>query len=473
MAATDLTGLDGGSVSVAPDRIDALTDRVQGRVIRRGEHGWDEAVEIWNGMVAQQPALAVRPRLAADVAAVVDFVRTEGVLSSIKGGGHNIAGTSMTDGGLLMDMSGMKDVVVDAEGGFVDVGPGCLLGDVDAVTQQHGLATVLGFVSQTGVAGLALGGGFGYLTRRWGWTVDNLVEVDIVTADGRMLTASRDQHPELFWALRGGGGNFGVVTRFRFTLHEVGPMITGGLIAWGAERATDVIEAYHEMTSGAPRELTAALTIRRAPPAPFLPAEWHGERIVGVVLCHSGDDPETDLAPLRAVGEPIGDAITEKPYAAQQAMLDGNEPKGPHRYWKTEFLPGLTEGFLDTFREAAVQVESPMSQSVIFHLEGALGEHDDDDGAVGNRDAAFVSGFAGAWQPDVDGSGEVEWARRSWEQIRRYSTGGNYVNFQVADDDAARLEAAYAGNLGRLQAVKAEYDPDNLFRTNRNISPAG
>ena len=323
------------------------------------------------------------------------------------------------------------------------------------------------------MAGLTLGGGWGYLARRFGFTVDNLAEVQIVTADGQLRTANRDQHPELFWALRGGGGNFGVVTRFTFNLHQVGPMITGGLIIWSAERASEVLAAYRDLTELAPRELTAAAIVRLAPPAPFVPQVWHGKPIAGIQVCHSGTNADADLAPVRALGDPIVDLVTPKPYTAMQSMLNAMEPKWLHRYWKAEYLPGLSSEFLDAFRSSALRVTSPLSQSVIFHLAGALNDHEDDDGAVGNRDAHYIGGFNATWPPGAPADPHVAWARDGWARIRPYSTGGNYVNFQLAEDDSTRTAAAYGSNYQRLQQVKADYDPDNLFRVNRNILPAG
>jgi FAD/FMN-containing dehydrogenase len=468
----DVAGLDGGPVNLAGEQLDALDARVQGRMLRPGDQGWDEAVSIWNGLAARIPARVLQPASAQDIAAAVGFAREHGLLLSVKGGGHNIAGTSVVEGGLTLDMSRLREVTVDPGAKLVQVGPGCLLGDVDQATQAHGLATVLGFVSETGVAGLTLGGGFGYLTRRFGWTVDNLAEVQVVTADGQLRTASRDQHPELFWALRGGGGNFGVVTRFSFRLHEVGPTITGGLIVWSAERADEVLAAYRDLTESAPRELTAAAIVRLAPPAPFLPQVWHGRPIAGIQVCHSGANAAADLAPVRALGNPIVDLVTPKPYVAMQSMLNAMEPRWLHRYWKAEFLPGLSRGFLDAFRSSALRVTSPLSQSIIFHVGGALNEHEDDDGAVGNRDARYIGGFAATWPPGAPPDPHVAWARDGWERIRPFSTGGNYVNFQLADDDSARTAAAYGSNYRRLQRVKADYDPDNLFRVNRNVPPA-
>lgn len=474
MSPIEIGGVEGESVSISRADLDGLASGLTGPVLFPGDAGWDDSILIWNGMVANVPAVVLRPKSASDVSAAVTFAADHGLLMSVKGGGHNIAGTSMAPGGLTLDMSLMNDVTVDVEGRQAHAGAGCLLGDVDRATQEHGLAAVLGFVSQTGIAGLTLGGGFGYLTRRFGWTVDNLDEVEIVTADGQVRVANRQEHADLFWGLRGGGGNLGVVTRFTFRLHSVGPMITGGLVAWSAERADDLLAGYRQFTESAPREVTAALTIRLAPPAPFIPPEWHGRPIVGMIVCHSGPNATSDLAPLWDLGEPIVNLVTEKAYVEQQAMLDATQPKGPHYYWKSEFIPGLSPGFLDAFRDGGLAVTSPMSQSVMFHLSGALNELPDDDGAVGNRCAGFVAAFAGSWPPPDPRSAEhVAWARNSWERIRPFSTGGNYVNFQVADDDTSRTAAAYGANFDRLQQVKAAYDPHNLFRVNRNITPAG
>lgn len=243
-------------------------------------------------------------------------------------------------------------------------------------------------------------------------------------------------------------------------------------MAWDAERVEEILNAYKEITSAAPRELTLATVVRMAPPAPFVPEEWHGKPIVAMVACYTGDDPDRALAPIRELPDPIASTLGEMPYTGLQSMLDANEPKGPHRYWKTEFLPELTDSFLEDFRQGALRLTSPMSQSVIFHLGGALNEREQDDGAVGNRDARYISGFAGTWPPDAPSDPHIEWVRSSWEAIRPYSTGGNYVNFQLADDDDERLMAAYGENYERLREVKAEYDPHNFFRVNRNIPPA-
>ena len=468
--AIDISGLDGGTVNLPLEALEDLASRFTGPMLRDGDEGWDEAILIWNAMAAKVPNLVLQPISAQDIAVAVGFARDHQLLISVKGGGHNIAGTSIAEKGLTLDMSLMRSVVVEPGAKLAHVGPGCLLQDVDRATQQYGLAAVLGFVSETGVAGLTLGGGFGYLTRRFGWAADNLEEVEIVTADGEIRTANRDSNSDLFWAIRGGGGNFGVILRFTFRLHEVGPTITGGLIAWGADRAGEVLETYRQVTESAPRELTVAAEVLTAPPARFIPEKWHGKQLVGMLVCHSGADAEAGLARLRALGDPVFDLITEKPYVEQQSMTDEMDPKGLHQYWKAEFLLGLSSEYLETFIESALKATSPLSYSVIFHIGGALNDRAGDDGAVGNRDAQFISGFSGVWEPAERPDEHIAWVRESWERIRPFSTGGNYVNFQLAEDGADRTAAAYGRNYGRLQRIKAQYDPHNLFRVNRNIS---
>ncbi|HSJ85345.1 MAG TPA: FAD-binding oxidoreductase [Acidimicrobiia bacterium] len=468
----ELRTLDGDELSLDPAALAAIPE---GSRLRPGDPGYEDATLIWNGLIDKQPALVIQPADASEVVAAVNLAREHRLLLSIKGGGHNIAGLSLADRGVTLDMSRMRAVDVDRDRMQVRVGPGCILREVDRVTQEKGLATMLGFVSETGVAGLTLGGGFGYMSRRFGYTVDNLVEVELVTADGQLRRVSHDSEPDLFWALRGGGGNFGVVTEFTYVLHEVGPQITGGLIAWPAEdHGEDVLGLYREMTASAPRELTLVTTMRLAPPAPFIPEQWHGKPMVALIACHTGDPDRAarDLAPIKGFGKPIADQIVLKTYVEQQSMLDPTQPKGAHYYWKTEFIPRLDDDYLETVRATAGEIESPMSQVFAFHLEGAVNEHAEDDGAVGNRDAAFVTGAAGAW-PSDDPRGEDHhaWARATWERIRPFSTGGNYVNFQTMDDDVGRIEDSYRGNYERLRRIKADYDPENLFRVNRNLTP--
>jgi FAD/FMN-containing dehydrogenase len=461
-------------MQTVPDDLHHLTGRVAGRLLRSGEPGWDEAVGVWNGMVTKTPALVLQPAGAADVAAGVGFARDHGLPLGVKGGGHNIAGTAIAEGGLLLDLSGMREVTVDPAARLAQVGPGCLLADVDRATQAHGLATPLGFISRVGVAGLTLGGGLGYLTRRFGWTVDNLVAAEVVTADGQLRTADRDRHPDLFWGLRGGGGNLGVATRFTFRLHPVGPDVYGGLIAWPFERAREVQAAYRAMTAAAPRELAVWLNLLNAPPAPFVPPAWHGRRICAMAVCHSGD-PELAgeaLAPVRALGDPVFDLLATRPYTEVQSYLDDTEPAGLHHYWKTELLAGLDDGLLAGARELFAGCPVPDGEIGILHLGGALNERAGDDGAVGNRDARYVVGVKAMWAPEEPEADRFrQWIRDAWARLRPFGTGATYVNFQGADEGADRVKAAYGANYDRLVQVKRRWDPDNLFRSNRNVAP--
>jgi FAD/FMN-containing dehydrogenase len=455
-----MAGLEGGSVILTSEQLDDLDSRVEGPLLRLGDEGWDAAVLIWNGMLDKVPALVLR---------------AHGLLISIKGGGHHIAGTCIAERGLTLDMSRMRDITIDPDAKLARVGPGCLLKDLDQASQAHGLATVLGFISEVGVAGLTLGGGLGYLTRRFGWTVDNLEEVEIVTADNEIRTASRDKNADLFWAIRGAGANLGVVTRFTFRLHAVGPTVYGGLIAWPFERADEILRAYRTITSEAPRELAVWLNLLRAPPAPFVSEEWHGRRICGMAVCYSGDLDDIDevLAPMRALGNPVVDLLQKQPYTQVQSYLDPVEPKGHHYYWKTEYAAELSDDLLSTWRDLGAECPIPDAQMGILHLGGALNEHDEDDGAVGNRDARFALGALGMWKPDEpDANTFPQWVRNAWERFRRFSTGGNYINLQTADEDEARVRATYGVNFHRLAEIKKRYDPGNLFRVNRNIPPA-
>ena len=460
--------------SLPDDAIETLASRIEGRVLRPGEEGFMEATLIWNGMIDRTPSVVVQATSVTDVVAAVGFARENGIELSIKGGGHNIAGLALSDGGLTIDFSLMRNVGVEVGTGLVKVQPGCKLGDVDRATQSHGLAVTLGFVSETGVAGLTLGGGFGYLTRQFGWTVDDLIEVEMVTASGEVVRASRDENADLFWAVRGGGGNFGVVTECVFTSHEIGPDITAGLIAWSADDAEAVTNLYKRVTESASRELTLAMLMRNAPPAPWLAEQHHGKPMIAIVVCHTGsqEQAESDLAEIRSHGEPWADLVQVKDYVAQQAMLDATQPKGMQYYWKSEFLPGLTEEALADYRAQFVGMEAPANQIVIFHLEGALAGYAEDDGAVGNRDAAYACVVASMTSPGGPTDANKAWVRSAWTTMKEHSTGGNYINFQTDDEPDDRLADAYRGNLARLAELKAKYDPENLFRVNRNIKPA-
>lgn len=460
--------------TIPTEAIAGFESKLEGGVLRPGDDAFAEATRIWNGMIARTPALVVQPLSVADVVSALEFARDVDLELSIKGGGHNIAGLALSEGGMTIDFSLLREVEVDTEAMTVTVQPGCNLGDVDRATQEHGQATTLGFVSETGVAGLTLGGGFGYLTRQFGWTVDDLLEVELVTASGEVVRASRDQNEDLFWAIRGGGGNFGVVTEFVFRTHEIGPEVTAGLIVWSADDAPSVTDLFRRVTESAPRELTLAMLMRNAPPAPWLSEDHHGKPMIGLVVCHTGDldQAEADLAEIRSHGEPWADLIQVKEYAAQQSMLDATQPKGMHYYWKSEFVPGLSDGLLADYRAQFEGLEAPANQIVLFHLEGALSGFDEGDGAVGNRDAAFACVIQSMWAEGGPAEANKEWVRSAWSTLKEHSTGGNYINFQTDDESDDRTAESYRGNLARLARVKAEYDPENLFRVNRNIKPA-
>jgi FAD/FMN-containing dehydrogenase len=445
------------------------------RYLTPDDPAYPEATALWNGMVDKRPALVARPGTTAEVVEAVGYAREQDLPLSVRGGGHHLAGTALADRGLTIDLSGLREVRVDPAGRTAVVGGGCRLGDVDRATQEHGLATPLGFVSKVGVGGLTLGGGLGYLTRRFGWTVDNLLAVEIVTAAGDVLTASRDENADLFWGVRGAGANLGVVTRLTYRLHPVGPMVHGGLIGWPFERASEVLDAYRRITEAAPRELAVWLNLMTAPPEPFVPPAFHGRKMIAFAVCHSGDPSAVaaDLAGVRAIGAPVLDLLGPMPYSAVQSYLDDTEPDGMHYYWRAEYLSALDATSLETLREVFAGCPMPFGEVGVLHLGGALNEHAEDDGAVGNRDARYVIGIKGMWTPDDPAAPDHRaWVRAAHERLRPYGTGRVYVNFQTGDEPDARVRAAYGPNYARLAEVKARYDPENLFRSNRNVTPA-
>lgn len=454
--------------------IDSFRTRLRGPLLLPGDPVYDEGRAIWNAMIDRRPALIVRCLGVADVISAVNFAREHGLTLSIKGGGHNISGLAVCDEGVMLDMSLMRGVWVDPIARTARAQPGCLLGDVDRETQVHGLAAVLGFVSMTGIAGLTLGGGFGYLTRRLGWTSDNVLSMDVVTADGRVVRASERENSDLFWGLRGGGGNFGVVTSFEYKLHPVGPEVTAGAIAWSAEHAHDVIEMYRALTEQAPPELTCVLGLRMAPPAPWLAKNIHGQPIVAIFVCHTGAIKEGEklVAPIKGFGAPVGDIIQPRSYVSQQNLLDGTQPKGRRYYWKSEYLPGLESEMLAKAIEHAQRIVSPHSAILLFPVDGALNRLSEDHSAVGNRDAAFILNITASWEHAEDDRANIDWSRAAWGDMRRFSTGGTYVNFLTEEEGDERIHAAYGKNYDRLVDVKTKWDSKNLFRANKNIAPA-
>jgi FAD/FMN-containing dehydrogenase len=458
---------------VERNTLDDLRTRLRGELILPGTPGYDESRSIWNAMIDRRPAAIVRPVGVPDVVTGIQFAREVGLPLSIKGGGHNIAGLAVADGGLMLDLSLMRGVVVDPAARTARVEAGSLLSDVDRETQAHGLATVLGFVSATGVAGLTLGGGFGYLTRRFGWTSDNVLSVDMVTADGRTVHASAQENPDLFWGLRGGGGNFGVVTSFEYKLHPVGPEVMGGLIAWRGDDAPQVLEMYRTFTKQAPPELTVAAMLRMAPPAPWLPKDMHAKPIVALLVSYTGpvDEAEKHVAAIKGFGSPVGDIVQRRTYVSQQSMLDATQPKGRRYYWKSEYLPGVEPELLAQAIAHAGRIVSPYSAVILFPVDGALNRLPEDSSPMGNRDAASVLNITASWDKAEDDGANIGWARAAWRDMRRFSTGGTYINFQTADEGEERIRAAYGKNYDRLAEVKAKWDPENLFRMNKNIIP--
>ncbi len=454
--------------------IDNLKANFRGEVVVPGEPAYEAARTIWNGMIDRRPALVARCLGVADVVAGVQFAREHGLALTMKGGGHNISGLSVADGAMMLDMSLMRGVLVDPAARVARAQCGCLLGDVDRETQLHGLAAVLGFVSNTGIAGLTLGGGFGYLTRRYGWTCDNVRSIVVVTADGRVVRASNEENADLFWGLRGGGGNFGVATQFEYELYPVGPEIVGGAIAWRGDDAPEVLEMYREVAADAPPELAVVAVLRLAPPAPWLPKEIHGKLIVAIFACHTGslDYGEKLVAPIKAFGKPVGDVLQRRSYVSQQSILDATQPKGRRYYWKSEYLPTVEPDLLTKCIEHAQHLRSPHSGIVIFPLDGALNRLGDDHCPAGNRDAASVLNITSSWEQAKDDETNIEWTRTVWSDLRRFSTGGTYVNFLTEEEGDERIHAAYGSHYDRLVEIKTKWDPANLFRMNKNIAPA-
>ncbi|MFL6199208.1 MAG: FAD-binding oxidoreductase [Thermoanaerobaculia bacterium] len=464
---------DGREIDLNPDTLAGLKMRLRGQVLVADDAGYEESRTVWNAMIDRRPAVVVRCLGVADVIACVQFAREQDFLLCMKGGGHNIAGLAIADGALMLDMSLMRGVWVDPGNKIAHAQAGCLLGDVDRETQVHGLAAVLGFVSQTGIAGLTLGGGFGYLTRRWGWTSDNVAGMDVVTADGRLVRASSDENADLYWGLRGGGGNFGVVTGIDYLLYPVGPEIVGGLVAWPQSEAPKVLELYRTLAEQAPPELTLVTLMRPAPPAPWLPKDMHGKPIIAMLACYSGKPEEGEklVAPIKSFGKPIGDVLVRRPYAQMQALLDATQPKGRRYYWKSEYLPRIETALCEKAMEHAARIRSPHSAVILFQIGGALNGLAEEHSPVGNREARYVLNVAGSWEQAGDDAANLGWARDAWNDMKSFSTGGTYINFLTEDEGPERTKAALGKGLQRLAEVKARWDPQNVFRTNRNIAP--
>jgi hypothetical protein len=467
------TALDGGQVEIETGMLDNLKLRLRGQVIIAGGTGYDECRTVWNAMIDKKPAIVVRCLGTADVIECVRFAKEHALLLSIKGGGHNIAGLAITEGGMMLDMSLMRGVWVDHQRKVAHAQAGCLLADVDRETQLAGLATVLGFVSATGIAGLTLGGGFGYLTRRWGWTSDNVVGMNIVTAEASLVRASNEENEDLFWGLRGGGGNFGVVTSIDYLLYPVGPEIIGGIVAWPISEAPGVFELYRNLVRNAPDELTLVMIIRIAPDVPWLPKEVQGKLIVAIMACFSGnpEDGEKIVSPIKAFGRPVGDILTRRSYIEMQSLLDRTQPKGRRNYWKSEYLSGIEPPLDEKLITHAAKITSLHSSVILFQIEGALNNIADDVSATGNRNAKYILNFQGSWEREEEDKLNIEWVKEAWNDLKSFSTGGNYINFQTEDEGSERMKAALGKGLHKLITIKTKWDPGNMFRSNRNIKP--
>ena len=463
----------GGTVIEAP-AIDELRDSLRGQLVAPGEPGYDDARRVWNGDIDRRPAFIVRCTGVADVRAGLAFSRQHGLLVSIRGGGHNVSGSAVAEGGLMLDLSPMRTVRIDPARRLVRVDPGVTLGELDRETQGHGLAVPAGIVTTTGVAGLTLGGGIGWLMRRHGLTSDRLRSADVLTADGELHVIGDDREPDLFWAIRGGGGNFGIVTSFEFEAPRVGPEVLAGMVLYPLEDGVEVLRAYRAWAEQAPEEVTTILALRTVLPLPAIPAALHGRRVVQVGACHLGEPEEAErsLASLRRLhGVPLLDTIARKPFLAHQRAFEASVPWGHGYYWKSLFLDRLEDPAIELLVERAASATQPWSYVIVFELGGAVARVPEEACAYSGRSAGFAVNINGVWEPGADGSAERAWTRDLFEALAPHASGGVYVNF-LGNEGEERVRAAYgAVKYERLVELKTRYDPENVFRLNQNIPP--
>ncbi len=472
MEKTELLTSKGKKAAMDAGVIEGFAASLRGTLLRRGDGGYDDARQIWNAMIDRHPGLIVRCAGVADVLQSVKFARDHKLLLAVRGGGHNIAGHAVCDGGLVIDLSLMNTVRIDPLARRAHVGPGATLGDFDHEAQAFGLATPLGINSTTGVAGLTLGGGFGWLTRKHGMTVDNLVAVDVVTADSKLVRADADQNPDLFWALRGGGGNFGVVTRFEFELHPVGPDVFSGLIVYPFSEAKTVLRKYRDFVSDMSTDMNVWVVLRKAPPLPFLPQDVHGKEVVVLAIFHSGDlkDAKKAAEPLRGFGKPHGEHVGVMPFTAWQSAFDALLTPGARNYWKSHNFTGVTDEIIDVAVDYAGKLPSPHCEIFFGMLGGRAGQIAPNATAYSHRSDNFVMNVHGRWESSAEDERCVSWARSLFRDAAPYATGGVYVNF-LTEDETDRIRAAYGPAYDRLVQVKNKYDPENLFSLNQNIRP--
>jgi FAD/FMN-containing dehydrogenase len=471
---TGTENLEARTSTPTPELLQGLRGKLRGAFCLPGEPGYEQARTLWNAMIDRHPAAVVRAAGAVDVIRTVNAAREGRLELSVRGGGHNIGGTAVCEGGLMLDLSPMKSVRIDPAALTARVEPGVTLGELDAEAQAFGLATPLGINSTTGVAGLTLGGGFGWLSRSLGLTVDNLLSADVVLASGALVHASADENPELFWALRGGGGNFGVVTSFEYRLHRVGPEVVAGLVVHPLAGAREVLDGYRRLTASAPDELTCWVVMRKAPPLPFLPAEVHGQEVLVLAMCWAGD-PQRGLdatAPLRALGKPIADVVGPMPYAGWQTAFDPLLTPGARNYWKSQNFEQLSDGALAAMLDHVERLPTPECEVFIGQLGGAASRVPADATAYPHRSIAFAMNVHTRWRDPAQDATCIAWARSLFDATTPHATGGVYVNFMPEDDAPRVAQGAYGPNYARLARAKAAYDPMNLFHHNQNIRPA-
>jgi FAD/FMN-containing dehydrogenase len=440
-------------------------ERFRGRLVSDADAGYDESRRVWNAMIDRRPSLIAHCTGAADVIAALGFARAQGLRVAVRGGGHNVAGLSTCDDGIVLDLSPMKGIRVDPHSRTVRAEPGLRWVEFDHETQAFGLATTGGTVGDTGIAGLTLGGGFGWLAGKHGMTIDNLLSADIVTADGRLLHASADQNEDLFWAIRGGSGNFGVVTSFEYALHPVGPVITGGGVFHELHDAREVLRFYRELVASAPDEVTIYAGLLPSPHGP----------VVAVAAAHCGSlkEGERVLAPLKNFGSPVHDRLGPIPYVVQQSLLDQLMPTGVHNYWKADYVMGIGDDVIDAAVEAYARTPSPRSLMLFIPVNGVAGRVPAGATAFPHRDNDMVAvGIYALWDDPAGTEANVAWARDTWSAIQPFASGGVYVNDLAEDEGEDRVRTAYGSNYDRLARIKAAYDPDNVFRLNANVKPA-
>jgi FAD/FMN-containing dehydrogenase len=473
MSDLQLRKTDIGTSVLPTDAVDTLRAKIRGTVALPGEPAYEQSRTIWNAMIDRHPAIIVRAAGAADVIQAVNFARDRHLALAIRGGGHNIAGNAVCDDGLMIDLSPMKSVRIDPVSRIARVEPGVTLGEFDREAQAFGLATPLGINSTTGVSGLTLGGGFGWLSRKYGLTIDNLLSADVVTADGRLLHASDRDNSDLFWALRGGGGNFGVVTSFEFRLHPVGPQVLSGLIVYPFARAKELFSAYRAAVAKAPDELTCWVVMRKAPPLPFLPQEVHGTEVFILALCYAGkpEDGKAAVAPFQALGKPIAEMVGPNWFVGWQTAFDPLLTPGARNYWKSHDFTSLSDGAIDVMVNAASRLPTPHCEIFVGNLGGAVNRVSKHATAYPHREVEFVLNVHTRWTDSADDVRCIKWARDLFDAAAPHATGGVYVNFMPEDESARVRTGAYGSNYDRLATLKRKYDSQNLFRLNQNVQP--